>query len=105
MARRRDGRPRGRSRPDLRRRLPRCIRSNACLRLSPKIDLGVLKQNAVSCAKQEGRMGDAEDSRARAEAGFAPQAVDISYRADGTLLLRSPIPLGAYRRHLGEYLQ
>jgi feruloyl-CoA synthase len=42
---------------------------------------------------------------ARVETGFAPQAVDVSYRADGTLILRSPIPLGKYRRHLGEYLE
>ena len=38
------------------------------------------------------------------EENFAPRAVDISYRADGCLVLRSPIPLGDYRNHLCEYL-
>jgi feruloyl-CoA synthase len=46
-----------------------------------------------------------ETTTAQVGEGFAPQAVDISYRADGTLILSSPIPLGTYRRHLGEYLE
>jgi feruloyl-CoA synthase len=50
-------------------------------------------------------MSETATSCARVETGFAPRAVDISYRADGTLILRSPIPLGTYRRHLGEYLE
>jgi feruloyl-CoA synthase len=50
-------------------------------------------------------MGETNTADARATAGFAPRAVDISYRADGTLILRSPIALGTYRRHLGEYLE
>jgi feruloyl-CoA synthase len=50
-------------------------------------------------------MGKTTNAGAPAAAEFAPRAVDIGYRADGTLILRSPIPLGSYRRHLGEYLQ
>jgi len=36
--------------------------------------------------------------------GFAPRTVDISYLADGSLILRSPIPVGEYRRHICDYL-
>lgn len=43
--------------------------------------------------------------QAEIEDGFAPQAVDVSYCADGTLILRSPIPMGEYRRHICEYLE
>jgi feruloyl-CoA synthase len=39
------------------------------------------------------------------DTGFAPQAVDISYRADGSLILRSAIPLGDCCGHICEYLQ
>jgi feruloyl-CoA synthase len=36
--------------------------------------------------------------------GFAPRTVDVSYLADGSLILRSPIAVGAYRRHICDYL-
>ncbi|KRB40972.1 AMP-binding protein [Phenylobacterium sp. Root700] len=38
------------------------------------------------------------------DSGFAPRAVDISYREDGCLILRSPIALTECRRHLCDYL-
>lgn len=45
------------------------------------------------------------DAPPSVEPGFAPRAVDITYRADGCLVLRSPIPLGECRGHLCEYLR
>ncbi|MGA0603892.1 AMP-binding protein [Caulobacter sp. KR2-114] len=39
-----------------------------------------------------------------ADLGFAPPAVEVSYLADGSLLLRSPLAVGEYRRHICEYL-
>ena len=36
---------------------------------------------------------------------FAPARVDIERRPDGSLILRSPEPLGAHARVLGEYLE
>ena len=36
---------------------------------------------------------------------FLPAQVNVERRADGTLVLRSPEPLGAYARCLGEYLE
>lgn len=36
---------------------------------------------------------------------FAPQAVNIRYRPDGSLILQSPIQLGEFPRHICEYLQ
>ena len=35
---------------------------------------------------------------------LAPARVDVERRADGTLVLRSPLPLGAYARCVGEWL-
>jgi len=40
-----------------------------------------------------------------AERDFAPARVDVEERAGGTLLLRSPQPLRAYARCLGEHLE
>ncbi|MDP3747247.1 MAG: hypothetical protein Q8Q88_09390, partial [Phenylobacterium sp.] len=48
-------------------------------------------------------MGETLDTESPVEAAFAPQAVDISYRADGSMVLRSPIPLGEYHRHCCEF--
>ena len=39
-----------------------------------------------------------------ADLGFAPQAVEVSYLADGSLILRSPLATGEYRRHICDYL-
>src|SRR5829696_3253016 len=36
---------------------------------------------------------------------FAPAAVDVERRNDGTLLLRSPVPLGKYARRVGDWLE
>ena len=36
---------------------------------------------------------------------FLPARVNIERRDDGTLVLRSPEPLGAYARCLGEHLE
>jgi feruloyl-CoA synthase len=36
---------------------------------------------------------------------FAPRAVDVSYRADGAILMRSPIPLDGCERHICAYLE
>src|SRR5262245_46744006 len=36
---------------------------------------------------------------------FLPARVEAERRADGSLVLRSPEPLGAYARCLGEYLE
>ena len=36
---------------------------------------------------------------------FLPAKVDCERRADGTFVLRSPEPLGAYARCLGEHLE
>jgi feruloyl-CoA synthase len=36
---------------------------------------------------------------------LAPARVDVERRADGTLVLRSPLPLGAYARCVGEWLE
>ncbi len=35
---------------------------------------------------------------------FAPATVDVERRADGAIVLRSPQPLGAYERNVGEWL-
>ena len=40
-----------------------------------------------------------------ADLDFAPARVDVEQRADGTLLLRSPQPLGGYARCVGEHLE
>jgi len=50
-------------------------------------------------------MSETMDVPADLDTGFAPQAVDISYRADGSLILQSPLPLGDFCRHICEYLQ
>jgi feruloyl-CoA synthase len=50
-------------------------------------------------------MSETLDANPVTDLGFAPQAVDISYRADGCLILRSPIVLGECDRHLCAYLQ
>ncbi len=49
-------------------------------------------------------MSETLDPSIDSEAGYAPQAVDVAYRADGSLILRSPIALDGCRRHLCEYL-
>ena len=49
-------------------------------------------------------MSETQDANPVIDLGFAPQAVDISYRADGCLILRSPIALGECDRHLCTYL-
>lgn len=36
--------------------------------------------------------------------GFAPRSVQVSYLPDGSLILRSTIPMSGYRRHICEYL-
>ena len=36
---------------------------------------------------------------------FAPREVDVRYRADGSILLRSPIALDGCRRHICDYLE
>src|SRR4051812_44621219 len=36
---------------------------------------------------------------------FAPPAVTVTRRADGTMLLQSPMPLAPYERCIGEYLE
>ena len=38
-------------------------------------------------------------------ARFAPREVDVRYRADGTILLHSPIPLDGVERHICCYLE
>jgi hypothetical protein len=48
-------------------------------------------------------MSETLDASSALDAIFAPRAVDISYRADGCLILRSPIALGECRGHLCEY--
>jgi feruloyl-CoA synthase len=50
-------------------------------------------------------MSETLDASSAVDAIFAPRAVDISYRADGCLVLRSPIALGECRGHLCEYLR
>ena len=49
-------------------------------------------------------MGQALELQDKIDLGFAPQAVDVSYLADGGLILRSPLAVGEYRRHICEYL-
>ncbi|WP_332771135.1 AMP-binding protein [Phenylobacterium sp.] len=49
-------------------------------------------------------MGEALNATLDLASGFAPKAVDISYREDGSLILRSPIALTECRGHLCEYL-
>ena len=44
------------------------------------------------------------DGRLHSDLEFAPARVDIEKRADGAVVLRSPLPLGAYPRALGEWL-
>ena len=44
-------------------------------------------------------------SPGRAFARFPPRAVDVSYRADGVVLMRSPTPLGRCERHICVYLE
>ena len=39
------------------------------------------------------------------EVHFGPAAVELERRADGSLVLRSPHPLGAYARCMGEHLE
>ena len=36
---------------------------------------------------------------------FAPREVDVRYRADGSILMRSPIPLDGCERHICAYLE
>ena len=36
---------------------------------------------------------------------FAPREVDMRYRADGSILMRSPIPLDGCERHICAYLE
>lgn len=50
-------------------------------------------------------MSETLDAGPSVDVDFAPRAVDINYRADGCLILRSPIPLSECRRHLCEYLE
>jgi feruloyl-CoA synthase len=42
---------------------------------------------------------------ASARSRFAPRAVEVSYRADGTIVLRSQIPLDGCERHICAYLE
>src|SRR5439155_26047737 len=49
-------------------------------------------------------MGETLDSTVDVDSGFAPKAVDVSYREDGSLILRSPIVPTECRGHLCEYL-
>jgi len=39
------------------------------------------------------------------KARFAAREVDVRYRADGSILMKSPIPLDGVKRHLCEYLE
>ncbi|HEX8485515.1 AMP-binding protein [Sphingomonas sp.] len=42
---------------------------------------------------------------ASARSRFAPRAVEVSYRTDGAIVLRSPIPLDGCERHICAYLE
>ncbi len=51
------------------------------------------------------RQMSAEKTNEFVPVNFLPAKVDLERRADGTLVLRSPEPLGAYARCLGEHLE
>ena len=50
-------------------------------------------------------MGETLNATVDVDSGFAPKAVEVSYREDGCLILRSPIALTECRAHLCEYLR
>ena len=50
-------------------------------------------------------MGETLNATLDLDSGFAPKAVEVSYREDGSLILRSPIALTECRAHLCEYLR
>lgn len=51
-------------------------------------------------------MTDAASSRIESILSrFAPREVDMRYRADGTILMQSPIPLIGCERHICTYLE
>jgi feruloyl-CoA synthase len=50
-------------------------------------------------------MDDVSVQETRPRIRFAPREVDVRYRADGSILLRSPLELTGRRRHVCEYLQ
>src|SRR5207253_725400 len=57
------------------------------------------------CGEGEETMGETLNATLDLDSDFAPKAVEVSYREDGCLILRSPIALTECRAHLCEYLR